>query len=645
MTATDTAASAPDVPAGIEAGKTRPRVALVGPPNAGKTTVFNRLTGLRQKVANYPGVTVERKTGLAATRHGPVDIVDLPGIHGLSPRSMDQIVTRDVLLGRTGEPAPDAVIVVLDATRLEAHLMVAEPVLALGVPALVVLTMADELEGRRGRVAAAALSAELGVEVALINARAGEGFEPVHRFLAALHTGGEEIRACPVVIAADAGSVGGAGRPLPVIDVFSERRARAQALGRAAAFEAPGPSRITERLDAVLLHRVLGPLIFLSVVVLVFQAIFTWATPLMDGTEAVIATSGEWMAQRLPAGWFRSLLIDGVWLGVGSVVVFLPQILILFFFIGILEDSGYMARAAVIADRLMHRVGLQGQSFLPLLSAYACAVPAILAARTVEDERDRLATIFIAPFMTCSARLPVYALLIAAFIPAGPLLGPVLGRQAAVLFGLYALGFLAAVGTAALLKGTLLRGRPVPFVLELPPYRLPTVKSILARLLDRTRIFLRRAGRIILAVAVVVWILTQIPRGLDGGVPPIEDSALGTMGQVIEPVIEPLGFDWRIGIGLVTSLAAREVIVGTLGTIYGVEDQSETSLELQDTLRRDLDLGSAVGLLIFFVFALQCMSTVAVMRRESGGWKWPALQFSYMLVLAWVGAWTANALL
>ena len=617
----------------------------MGPPNAGKSTLFNRLTGLRQKVANYPGVTVERKSGVHGTRYGPVDVVDLPGIHGLSPRSLDQIVTRDVLLGKIAdEPAPDAVILVLDATRLESHLMVAEPVLALGLPVLVVLTMADELDRRAGKITEEGLSDHLGVEVCLINARAGRGLDKVERFLEALYTGGEEVRACPAVAGADA-ETASEGRPLPVVDVYAARRARAKALGAAARFQAPGPSALTERLDGIFLHRFLGPAIFIAVVIFVFQAIFTWATPLMDGTEALIASSGEWLAPKLPEGWIRSLLIDGVWLGVGSVVVFLPQILILFFFIGILEDSGYMARGAVIADRMMNRVGLQGQSFLPLLSAYACAVPAILAARTVEDERDRLATIFVAPFMTCSARLPVYALLIAAFIPQRQLLGPFLSQQSAVLFGLYALGFLAAVGTAALLKRSLLKGRPSPFVMELPPYRLPTLKSIVARLWDRTRIFLRRAGRIILTVAVGIWLLAQLPPTAGEGPPPVEESVLGSLGKVIEPVIEPLGFDWRIGIGLVTSLAAREVIVGTLGTIYGVEDEDETSLELQDALRQDLDLGSAVALMVFFVFALQCMSTVAVMRRETGGWRWPALQFGYMLTLAYVLAWGANALL
>jgi ferrous iron transport protein B len=354
----------------------------------------------------------------------------------------------------------------------------------------------------------------------------------------------------------------------------------------------------------------------------------------------MIVTSGEWLATTLPDSWFRSLLVDGVWAGVGSVIIFLPQILILFLFLGILEDSGYMARAAVIADRMMYRVGLQGRAFLPLLSGYACAVPAILAARTIDDERDRLATIFVTPFMTCSARLPVYALLIAAFIPDEPLLGPVVGKRAAVLLGLYGLGIVAAVGTAFLLKRTLLKARPTSFLMELPPYRIPAPRTLALRLLDRSKIFLRRAGRVIFAVTVVLWTLTQFPRS-EGGAPEMDESALGRIGHVIEPVIEPLGFDWRIGVGLVTSLAAREVIVGTLGTIYGVETADEDPEALQELLRRDLEPGAAVGLLVFFAFALQCMSTVAVMRRESGGWKWPALQFTYMLLLGYAGAFVA----
>ncbi len=629
---------------GVDKGT--PLVAVVGPPNAGKSTLFNHLTGLRQRVANYPGVTVERRCGTVSLSAGPVELIDLPGVHGLSARSLDQMVTRDVLLGEfEGDRQPDAIVLVLDATRLKSHLMVAEPVLGLGIPTLVVLTMADELDRREGALRCSGLSKELGVEVALVNARDVATLQPVRVFLEALHTGGEEVRACPIVTVAEHAEGRGGGRVLPMIDLFAERRQRARELGRSAGFQAPRLSRTTQRLDALVLHRFWGPLVFAGVVALVFQSIFAWAVPLMDGTEAAIAASGNYLAAALPESWFRSLLLDGVWAGVGSVMVFLPQILILFFFIAILEDSGYMARAAVIADRLMHRVGLQGKSFLPLLSAYACAIPAIMSARTVEDERDRIATIFVAPFMTCSARLPVYALLIAAFIPAQPLLGPFFGTRAAVLAGLYLMGVMAAIVTAALLKRTLLRGRSAPFVMELPPYRLPTARSILTRLLDRTKVFLRRAGKIILAVTVVLWALTQFPRTPGGETPPIGDSALGQVGQVIEPAIEPLGFDWRIGIGLVTSLAAREVIVGTLGTIYGVESEDEEAFELQAALQQDLDLGAAVGLLVFFVFALQCMSTVAIMRRETGGWRWPTLQFCYMLVLAYAGAWVANAIL
>ncbi|MDX1648141.1 MAG: ferrous iron transport protein B, partial [Longimicrobiales bacterium] len=430
---------------------------------------------------------------------------------------------------------------------------------------------------------------------------------------------------------------------LPVVDAFAQRRRLVREIVDDAGFRAPGPSRLSERLDALFLHRFLGPLVFLAVVVLVFQSIFTWAVPLMDGIEWMIEVSGTWLATTLPDSWFRSLLVDGVWAGVGSVIVFLPQILILFLFLGILEDSGYMARAAVIADRSMYRVGLQGRAFLPLLSGYACAVPAILAARTIDDERDRLATIFVTPFMTCSARLPVYALLIAAFIPDEPLLGPVLGMRATVLLGLYGLGIVAAVVTAFLLKRTLLRARPTSFLMELPPYRIPSPRTLVLRLVDRSKIFLRRAGRIIFAVTVVLWALTQFPR-TQAGPPPMDQSVLGQMGQVMEPAIEPLGFDWRVGVGLVTSLAAREVIVGTLGTIYGVESADEGSVELIDAMRADISFASAVGLLVFFAFALQCMSTVAVMRRESGGWKWPALQFSYMLFLGYVGAFVAYRL-
>ena len=614
-----------------------PLIALIGPPNSGKTTLFNRLTGLRQKVANYPGVTVEKYVGqVQCDSERNVELVDLPGVHGFSARTLDERVTRDVLEGQVEDlPAPDAVVLIVDCTRLESQLMLVEPVLKLEIPTLLVLNMWDELEERGGSLNELELADLLGVEVVKSNARVGLGVERVKEFLSQV-----EVRESGLPLPEQVLSNVPRGVPLPMIDAFTARRRHLDKVVDRASFVSPGPAQSTNALDSVFLHRIWGPLVFLAVVVIVFQSIFTWAVPLMDGVDLLITAAGEWLAIRLSDGWFRSLVIDGVWAGVGSVVIFLPQILILFLFLGILEDSGYMARAAVIADRVMYKVGLQGRAFLPLLSGYACAIPAILAARTVEDERDRLATIFITPFMTCSARLPVYALLIAAFIPEGRLLGPFLGYRAAVLLGLYGLGIAAAVVTAFLLKRTLLRAQPGSFVMDLPSYRLPSARSIGLRLLDRSKIFLRRAGSIIFAVTIVLWVLTQFPR-TDAGPPLIEDSALGQIGQTIEPAIEPLGFDWRIGVGLVTSLAAREVIVGTLGTIYGVEDATDDSITLQETLRRDLTLPAAIGLLVFFAFALQCMSTVAVMRRETGGWKWPILQFSYMLFLAYSGAFVA----
>lgn len=611
-----------------------PLIALVGPPNSGKTTLFNRLTGLRQKVANYPGVTVEKHLGMVNLDDGrQVSLVDLPGVHGFSARTLDERVTRDVLEGKIeGMRSPDALILIVDVTRLEAQLMLVEPVLDMDLPTLLVLNMVDELEARGGSIDQEALAERLGVDVVRTSARTGRGVEEVLAYLRDLADGDTSVENIERELSNFAGS-----QPLPVIDAFAARRRLVRSVVQDAGFASPRPSRLTERLDSVFLHKVWGPTIFLAVVLLVFQSIFTWAVPLMDGIDWMVGTSGDWIAAVLPDTWYRSLIVDGVWAGVGSVIIFLPQILVLFLFLGILEDSGYMARAAVIADRTMYRVGLQGRAFLPLLSGYACAVPAILAARTIEDERDRLATIFVTPFMTCSARLPVYAILIAAFIPNKPVLGPIMNQQAATLLGLYGLGVVAAIGTAFLLKRTLLKASPTSFLMELPPYRIPAPRTLLLRLLDRSKIFLRRAGRIIFAVTIVLWVLTQFPR-TEGGPPDIEQSALGTIGHVIEPVIEPLGFDWRIGIGIVTSLAAREVIVGTLGTIYGVEEADEESFALQEILRRDLEPGAAIGLLVFFAFALQCMSTVAVMRRETAGWKWPALQFFYMLLLGYLGA-------
>ncbi len=600
-------------------------VALVGPPNSGKSTLFNRLTGLRQKVANYPGVTVEKRLGRAKLRNQDVLLVDLPGVYSLHPRTEDEQVTHDVLKGQMADvPKPDAVILIVDVTNLGRQLTLAAPILSLGLPTLIALNMADDLKSRGGTVNTDTLAEQIGAPVALMSARTGDGLAAVEEFLE--------------------GALG-VPRPvqLPIISNIPQCREWSAELGKRAGYRAPLPSQWTRRLDGIFLHPLWGPLIFLLVVVAVFQTIFKAAVPLMNGVEILIATTGGWVEAFLPDSWFRSLLIEGVWGGVGSVIIFLPQILLLFVFIGILEDSGYMARAALIADRTMAKAGLQGKSFIPLISAYACAIPAILSTRTIENKRDRMATILIAPFMTCSARLPVYTLLIAAFIPEQELLGPLLGTQAAMMIGLYALGFLAAVATARVLKSSVLKSARTPFMLEMPPYRMPTVRSIGLRLLDRAKIFLRRAGTVILLTTIVLWFLASLP--MENGEPPaIADSIAGTIGRTIEPVIEPLGFNWRIGIGLLTSLAAREVIVGTLGTIYGME-ADEGSVQLQSALQSDLTLAGAVALLIYFTFAMQCMSTVAVVRRETGGWKWAIIQFVYMTAMGYVCAFGAYQLL
>jgi ferrous iron transport protein B len=600
-------------------------VALVGPPNSGKSTLFNRLTGLRQKVANFPGVTVEQHVGRAKISGRDVVLIDLPGIYSLSPRSEDEQVSHDVLTGQMpGVARPDALLLILDSTNLHRHLVLAAPILKLGLPTLVVLNMADDLRVRGGDLDAAALARDLGAPVAMISAARGEGVDKVFQFLEGSAVGSHSPK--PLV-------------QLPVLQDVPKCRQWAAHIGSKAAYQAPAPAHWTRRLDSVFLHPLWGPVVFGIVVMAVFQSIFTGAKPLMELIEKLIAASGQQIGTLLPDGLLKSLIVDGIWSGVGSVIVFLPQILLLFLFIGVLEDSGYLARAALIADRTMRRAGLQGKSFIPLLSAYACAVPAILSTRTIESKRDRIATILIAPFMTCSARLPVYALLIAAFLPDTRLLGPITTRAVALL-GLYVLGFLAALFTARILKSSVLKSERNSFVLEMPPYRWPTFRSLGLRLVDRSKVFLRRAGTVILGVAIVLWCLASLPMH-DGKPPAIEESLVGHIGRTVEPLIQPLGFNWKIGVGLITSLAAREVIIGTLGTLYGMDGTSQ-SMELQAALQKDLTVGGAVALLIFFAFAMQCFSTIAVVRRETGGWKWPAIQFTYMTVLAYLGGLVAN---
>jgi ferrous iron transport protein B len=601
-------------------------VAIVGPPNSGKSTLFNRLTGLRQKVANFPGVTVEHRMGKAKLKdHHDVFLVDLPGVYSLHPQAEDEQVTHDVLKGeRVDFPKPDAVILILDSTNLARHLTLAAPVLHLGLPTLILLNMADDLAGRGGKIDITALSSELNCTVALVSATKGTGIDRIQQFLV-----GTAVRL----------NTPAAKIELPVLNDIPKCRQWAANLGKRASYRSPAPPLWTRRLDSIFLHPVAGPLVFVAVVVAVFQSIFSWAKPVMDGMQGAVASSGAWFNQVLPDSPWRSLFVDGVWKGVGSVIVFLPQILLLFLFIGILEDSGYLARAALIADRTMAKFGLQGKSFIPLLSAYACAVPAVMATRVIENKRDRMATIMIAPLMTCSARLPVYTLVIAAFVPNIPLLGGFLSLPAATMLGLYVLGFAAAITIARLLKSTILKSRDSNFVLEMPPYRWPTLRSLTLRLIDRSKVFLRRAGTVILLVAIVIWILAHLPLS-HGRAPALEDSFAGMIGKTIEPAIKPLGFNWKIGIGLITSLAAREVIVGTLGTIYGIEG-GEPSQGLQAAIHQDLSTAAAVALLVFFAFALQCFSTLAVVKRETGGWRWPLFQFGYMLALAYSGSWLA----
>ncbi|HZZ38063.1 MAG TPA: ferrous iron transport protein B [Acidobacteriaceae bacterium] len=606
------------------AGRIR-TVALVGPPNSGKSTLFNRLTGLRQKVANYPGVTVEQRMGrLNGIGRSDLVLIDLPGIYGLDTYSEDARVAVEVLRGEMpGTPAPDAILLVLDSLHLRRQLMLAAPVLALGLPTLVLLNMSDLMESRGGRVDTLALAQELGVPVAKISATRGTGLDHVTQFLNRKSELEPEIAAAAKV-------------ELPVMGNPRSYRQWATGISTRTKYKAPLSSQWTKRIDGILLHRVWGPLVFLAVVFAVFQVVFAIGQPLSDGLGNVLNAVGDKVGLLMGHSWVESLLIDGVWRGVASVLVFLPQILLLFLFIGVLEDSGYLARAALIADRVMRSIGLNGKAFIPLLSAYACAVPAIMATRTIENKRDRFATILVTPFMTCSARLPIYMLMIAAFIPNKPLLGDLLGMRAAVMLSLYVLGFLAALGTAWLLKSSILKASSAPFILELPQYRLPTVRSLSLRLMDRGKVFLKQAGTVILAVTIVLWVLSHLPAGTSLG-----ESLIGRVGHLIEPVIRPLGFNWKIGIGLLTSVMAREVIVGTLGTLYGA-DPATQSLGLQAALRHDLTLGGAMALVVFFAFAMQCTSTLAIVRRETNSWKWPALQFCYMSVLAYLAALATN---
>ncbi|MCZ6463454.1 MAG: ferrous iron transporter B [Proteobacteria bacterium] len=614
----------------------------MGSPNAGKTTLFNALTGLRAKVGNYPGVTVERREGAVDLAGRPAVVIDLPGTYSLDAISADEAVVVRVLNGEVhGVGAPDALVVVLDACTLERSLLFLGQVLRRGQPTCVVLTMIDELRARGGELDRARLEAALGVPVVEVVGHRGLGVGRLRDLLA--HPEGWTLPQIPP--------------PEPVV----ERAAWADSILEHTLRRRPAAHALTTAIDRVVLHPVAGTILFLTVMVTFFQLIFAWATPAMDWIDAGVAGLAQAARSALGTGLLADFAADGVIAGVGAVVIFLSQILLLFSVLYLLQDLGYMARAAFVVDRVMGRVGLEGRAFVALLSSYACAVPGIMATRTIPSPRDRLVTILVAPLMTCSARLPVYALLIGAFVPARSVVGPI-GLQGLVLFGLYLLGALAALAVAALLKRTLLPGEGLPFTMELPPYRMPPLRLLVSQVWGSAWAFLRRAGSIILATAIVLWFLLTFPRVTPPADMPearaasyaLEQSLAGRAGRAIEPIIAPLGFDWKIGVGLIASLAAREVIVATLAQIYAASDEGTS---LRTAVQRDVDPttgepvftpATVAALLVFFVFALQCMSTLAIMRRETNSWRWPAFAFGYMLVLAYSAAfathWIVSAL-
>ncbi|MER2604929.1 MAG: ferrous iron transport protein B [Siculibacillus sp.] len=603
-----------------------PEIALVGCPNSGKTTLFNALTGSRQKVANYAGVTVERKEGSFTTPDGrSMKILDLPGTYSLRGRSPDEVVTRDVVLGhQEGETIPDAVVCVADATNLRLVLRLVMELKSVGRPMILALNMMDVVERLGGRIDPERLSSELGIPVVPIVAVRKGGIDAL---LA-------EIGRLPI------------GEANPEEHGWSEpsaveiraAHAEAQRILHACSFHA-GDEQTTRRLDAVLLHPVWGVVILLAVLFLMFQAVFTWATPGMDLIEAAIGALGGAVGEALPEGLLRSLIVDGVIAGVGAVLVFLPQIVILFFFIILLEDFGYMARAAFLMDRLMAGTGLHGRAFIPLLSSFACAIPGIMAARVIENPRDRIATIMVAPLMTCSARLPVYTLIIAAFVPDTKVFGGV-DLQGLTMFALFATGIVAALAVAFVLKKLVWREEPEPFIMELPDYKWPVPRNVAIGLWIRAGAFLRRAGTIILAIMILIWFLSTFPGAPEGAEgPAIDWSIAGRVGHFLAPLFAPIGFNWQIVVALIPGMAAREVAVGVLGTIYALSAGGDAAAEaLKPVLSANWSLATAMSFLVWYVFAPQCASTLAVVRRETNSGFWPVAMFVYMLALAYAAS-------
>ncbi|MFC5050199.1 ferrous iron transport protein B [Rubritalea spongiae] len=612
-------------------------VALVGNPNAGKTTLFNALTGENQKVGNYSGVTVSRKSGSFRSPHGTkVEIIDLPGCFSLSPSSPDEEVTRNVLLGdQDGEQTPDITVCVVDASALERHLLLAMEVIELGKPVVVALNMVDLAESRGIHLDPTLLSEELGVPVVPIQANKKKGLIELKQALRLPF---------PATGAAKWDTSG---------DTETRQKARSEfaktICGEAARREDDGTLTISDKLDEVLMHPVLGWFVLIGVMLTVFWTIFSWAAYPMDAIEGAFGSLGDWVGATLPEGDFNELMVDGIIGGIAGTLVFLPQIVLLFFFIALLEASGYMARAAFLMDRVMNLVGLSGKAFLPLLSAHACAIPGVMAARTIDSAKERLITILIAPWMSCSARLPVYFLLIAMLLPQASSI-----QQALFLLAVYVLGIVTALAAARILKGRLSEdATPSHFMLELPPYRLPQVGYLIRHVWDRAWAFVKRAGSIILALCIILWALQTYPKPAEDS-PAAEDSALaleqsymGQIGHAVEPVFKPLGYDWRTATSVITSFAAREVFVSSLMVTYHIsEEEDEAETLLQDRLaaatwpdgRKVYTPLTLLSLLVFFIYALQCLPTSAVVARETNSWKWAVAQLGGMSLFAYLAA-------
>jgi ferrous iron transport protein B len=639
-------------------------IALAGNPNAGKTTLFNFLTGLSQKIANYPGVTVERKSGVWKVGDVSANLIDLPGLYSLETTSLDESIARDVLTGDVeGVPKPDVIVAVVDSTNLERNLYLVTQLFEYGIPVVVALTMIDVFEKQKHQINAGKLSELLHAPVVEVNVKSGRGKSELVDSV-------KKIIGSRPVIPFEAEEHNGNGNS----KIFARYNFISDVVQRSVKHNDREAHQLSEKIDGVLTHRFFGLVILIAVLLLVFQTIFSWATLPMDLLEKGFGGLGDLVKSQMSEGILTDLLVDGVIAGVGGVMIFLPQILLLFLFISILEDTGYLARAAFLLDKLMSRVGLHGKAFLPLMSSFACAIPGIMATRTIEDRRDRFATILIAPLMSCSARLPVYTLMIAAFF-AGQTVFGFLSLGAVIMLAMYLLGIVAAIVVAFVLKRTILKARPAPFVMELPPYRLPNIRTIFQNMLTRAWLFVKRAGTVILAISIVLWALMYFPRSgsvvapqqsIESGRPvsaaerteepvfdiapesaQLQNSYAGKLGRIIEPVIRPLGFDWKIGVALIASFAAREVLVSTLSIIYNVgKDENEESETLISAIRHAKKADgsvvwtplTAVTLMVFFVLAMQCMSTVAVVRRETNSWAWTLFMVGYMTVLAYAAA-------